>query len=174
MTAPAIIVDILELESAMKPTFTVNSAVAEVSVLPVFTGSFFSKNGDGSHYYFSAADNLLLLSLGIVFPYCFGYGTTPIQASLYWDGASGTTASISNTLVPLENEELSLAGSKSDGLFLQHYSLVKPAAGIKGRLGLSISLGSASQVNVPASFPDGTVIGVGFFLKVQHQLPMVT
>jgi len=175
MTAPAVIVDILGLEAAMKPTFTINSTVTEVSLTPVFAGSFFSKNQDASHYYFQAADNILILSLGITFPFCFGYGNTPLQAGLYWDGGgSGTTPSFSSILIPIENEELSLAGSKSDGLFAQHFSIVKPAAGVKARLGLNISIGTVSQVNVPAAFPDGTVLGLGFFLKVQHQLPMVT
>ncbi len=175
MTAPAVIVDTLEIETSLQPYFIVDSTVVGVNILDLSSTSVFSKNGAGVAYYFDPADNLLLLSLGIRLPYCFGYATLPMLATLLWEKSDGSGAlTIAQFVFPLANQEFSLAGSQSDGLFIPHYSLSKPAAGIKARLKLIVARGNVSMVNVPSVFPDLTQLGVGVFLKVQHQLPMST
>ncbi len=173
MTAPALIVDTLALTPSVQPYFIVNSTQNEVAIFDHGSDSVFSKNGAAAAFYFDPADNLLLLELGIILPYCFGMGDIAFLCTLSWEKSDGSGAlSISQFMIPYANQPFSLAGSKSDGLYIPHYSLSKPAAGIKARLKVVVANGWVSMVNVPSNFPDLTQLGVNMYLKIQHQLPM--
>lgn len=173
MTAPAIIVDTLALHASVQPSFIVNSTLTEVPITDHGGDSYFSKNGLATDYYFDPADNLLLLEMGFILPYCFGMGDIIFSSTLSWIKADASgQLQISRFMIPYANQPFFLGGSKTDGLYIPHYALSAPAPGVKAKLKVVVGTGYVSMVNVPSVFPDLTELRVNMYLKVQHQLPM--
>jgi hypothetical protein len=149
--------------------FTVNAAVDKVNASLAGTEALY--NGVPLAE-FRRADNAVILSMGVVFPYCFNPATKLATIQLQWIGPGGTydvtelDGTTGTFIVPLEYRDYQTA------IFVKYpvYDLAVDADTTK-ELHLSALETDVGMHNVPASL-DAQELHVQFYAKVIHTLPL--
>lgn len=151
------------------PTFTVNTAVSEVTanfnaVPNFFWGVFSTPSGLNV---FEPQDNVRILSMWIVLPFCFGLGSTVPRWGLVWKDALTTTgytvpewSTDGQQWIPTANIEIPI------DQYLPHNPLLGPPYS-GAQLAIGIMNLTISMINVPAAL-NGTTQDIQIALKVLH------
>lgn len=166
------VIEILKVKSALRQTFTINSAVNEVDI--ALTGADNTLEDVNLGSFFKRMDSPLLLEAGVMFPYSFGLSTEPMYVSLDWiDDTSAGEFVAANFTIPAGVCSISFAGGNSPGLFLPHPGLglgpISPWAG-KARLTMTIITGKVSMVNAPSVLTGA--LKVVPWIRLQHSFPL--
>lgn len=174
------VVDILTLSNDGNPavyavpSFTVNTAVTEVTanfnaVPNFFWGVFSTPSGLNT---FVPRDNVRVLSMALVLPFCFGLGSTVPRWGLVWKDALTTTGYIvpewstdGQQWVPLANTEI-----ETDA-YLPHNPLLGPPYS-GAQLAVGVMNLTISMLGVPAAL-NGTTQEIQIALKVLHNEDLI-
>lgn len=155
------------------PTFTVNVAVTEVNVnfaaVPDFFWGVFS-TPSGLNI-FEPQDNLIVQSMTLQLPYCFGLGSLPSWWGLAWKDAGTTTgyavpewSTDGRQFMPVTNVEIPL------DVYLPHNPLLGPPFQ-PGQLCVGIADFTISMIGVPAAL-DSLELPIQIALKVEHNFDL--
>lgn len=186
------IVEILTSKGNGGQQFTVNTALPPAGQTIATHGSFECDNMEGKSL-FQQGDNIAIISAGIIMPESFmfgniGFGPAPLYALpklrfyFYTEPAHVTyypamAGSVGDFYVPIENYEYVLnnyidvtKGPFRDSVGGLHTS-------IPGNFTIYLSIDPAtvkvSMVNVPAVL-NGQIMRITPFIKILHNLPMIT
>jgi len=158
--------------AATPPTFTVNTAVTEVVATFVaapltYYGIFTNAAGLSE---FIPNDNLEVLSMTLVLPYCFGISTAPAEFSMVWRDTAGGSYAV---------EEWGTVGFQyfhgtNVEIEMNEYLPWNPlliAGATNSQLAVSSMVVPISMIGVPAVL-DTTVQDIQIVLKVKHNFPL--
>lgn len=174
------VVDILTLSNDGNPavyavpTFVVNTAATEVvanfnGVPNFFWGVFSTPTGLNT---FVPRDNVRILSMTLVLPFCFGLGSTVPYWGMVWKDAGTTTgyvvpewATDGQQYMPAANVEIPI------DQYLPHNPLLGPPYQ-PGQLCVGIANFSISMIGVPAAL-NGTTQDIQIAIKVLHNEDLI-
>lgn len=174
------VVDILTLSNDGNPavyavpSFTVNTAATEVvanfnAVPNFFWGVFSTPTGLNT---FQPQDNVRILSMSLILPFCFGLGSTVPWWGLVWKDALTTTgyavpewSTDGRQFMNATNVEIPL------DVYLPHNPLLGPPYG-PAQLAIGIANFTISMLGVPAAL-NTTTQEIQISLKVLHNLDLI-
>ena len=157
------------LNAGEQPTFTVNTSAAEVDLVNSVNPGYL-RNGTG-YKFFSANDNIRVLSLGLVFPQSFTLSTQCPRVLPSWSDSLAAFGAVKE-----------FTGSDNGGYLYLPYdgaefpvdvTIAHKSPGNKVAYAITYPAGlKVSCVNAP-SILNGAALTGWFFWKVVHTLPMV-
>lgn len=172
----ALLLETLALLPASKPFFTANNAVNKVNVAqdtddpPIL----YRLGLDSEPSLFVPVDNLMIMQMGVIMPYCYGIADEPFRFKISWANESGAEIQeIATLIIPQTCDPLSLQTQNDPGLFVAMPYLEFQAPNRRGQvLAEMIGTPTVAQVNAPDALND-EVLPIGFWMKIQHQFAMV-
>lgn len=156
--------------------FTVNTALVSVPVVGVSNLFYIKLGGIAKFDYFRPKDNCFIETVSLSLPACFSTmnltADDPMSANIAWKSTAG---------VPFPMDELNGNGYGFFGIHCENQEIplniyvTYPALPIVVGMAFEgvIKKANISMVNVPAVL-NGVVFPVYLYLKVKHNLPMIT
>jgi len=163
------IIDLMMIKNGITFTVDLSQDNVQVNLFPV-GGAVYDifYQGKSAYLYFQPKDNLKIISYGVFFPYCFGYGIEVLEMQWVWwqDPAESIITEIAppdgRIIYPITRHEMEIN---------TYVPYDPPDPSAESAIGLNGLTFNISMVGVPTDF-DQTEQKIYPWFKVQHNLPV--